>query len=187
MVLFLADSLNNITQKIHVKTGSATLFLRAASYSGIRVCQSVTDGHLGCSWPFTEDTSVNISGNICVCATQSLDFCLHCVTFWCCKKSARRKQTKGTQWRHRGFFRACVHLRGLCSCFSSAVAHVSHIISDSCVLKLLLGPFSWVPSERWMVAACKISPHSLTSTVIKPWPILFYIYLQQFSTQIILK
>ena len=72
MVLFLADSLKNITQKIHVKTGSATLFLRAASYSGYKGVQSVTDGHLGCFWPFTEDTLVNISGSICVCATQSL-------------------------------------------------------------------------------------------------------------------
>ena len=149
MVLFLADSLKNITQKIHVKTGSATLFLRAASYSGYK-------GVPVCHWWafrlflafYWGHFSKYLWKYLCLRNSVSLDFCLHCVTFWCCKKSARRKQTKGTQWRHRGFFRACVHLRGLCSCFSSAVAHVSHIISDSCVLKLLLGPFSWVPSER---------------------------------------
>ena len=31
MVLFLADSLSNITQKIPVRTGGAALFLRVAS------------------------------------------------------------------------------------------------------------------------------------------------------------
>lgn len=74
--------------------------------------QSVTDGHLGCFWSFYwGHCSKYLWKYLCLCNSVSLDFCLHCVTFWCCKKSARRKQTKGTQRRYRASS-ACAHLRG---------------------------------------------------------------------------
>lgn len=154
MVLFLADSLSNITQKIPIQNWEALL-----CFEGCLIVH-YTDGPVCHWWSFRlflvfywGHCSKYLWKYLCLCI--SLSWFLRCVTFWCCKKSARRKQTKGTHAEIQGLLPACAHLRGLLQLLLECCGSCFSYYFELLCLKLLLRPFPWVPSERLVVAACQ--------------------------------